>query len=130
MPKQNKVLVIGTIDTDTLLSMQSHYDITNAANYEEAIEPLRERFDHVITDAVLPGEKTGLDVLLLIKKLYGVKQRPRTIVCHPDETCTDHGKTWYIDSCLRAHYPFANFHKGTIKERMDVDLNPLHRKCA
>ncbi len=130
MPAQEKVLVIGTIDIVTLLSMKDHYEITYAANYEEAIEPLKKRFDHVITDAVLPNEKSGLDVLLLIMDLYGFKDRPHTIVCHSEETCTDHGKTWFIESCLRAHYVFADFHQGSIEDSLIVQMNRPHRKCA
>jgi hypothetical protein len=130
MPKKDQVLVIGTIDIVTLLSMKDHYEITYAANYEEAIEPLKKRFDHVITDAVLSGGRTGLDVLLLIKELHGVKERPRTTVCHPEETCIDHGQTWFIESCLRAHYVFADFHQGTIEDSLVKRLKQPLRKCA
>jgi hypothetical protein len=75
------VLIIGKADRIEILSSNHSYNITFAANYEEATEHLeRMVFGHVITDAVL-DDKTGIEVLQFIKKM---PDRPRAYIVHTD----------------------------------------------
>jgi CheY-like chemotaxis protein len=90
--------------------------VVNAANYEEAIEQLKEKeFDHVITDAVLGVDTSGLDVLRLVRDN---KHKSRVTVCHISDTSKIGDKTWNILLSLEVCFKFAVFYEGTSEEHV------------
>lgn len=113
MPDQKKVLVVGAVNMLDILSLSDCVEIIITANYEEAIEQLRIReFDHVITDAELPEDESGIDILRAIKS---TKKFLQTVVCHNSPDCVANGRKWNIEPGL-SHFPGARFFQGTVKD--------------
>lgn len=114
----SKVLIVGNVDRIEILSNNTSFDITFAANYEEATKLLKKyrklKFGHVITAAVLPNNKSGMDILRIIRDNIPKNDRPCTIVCHIEEICTADDRKWTIRVSLQANYTFAKFHLGTV----------------
>ena len=132
MPKPQKILMVSEVDITDVISSLHELDITIAANYEEAIEKIHESvennntFDHVITDAVLPNQKSGLDILHLANEKM---PEAKVIVCHVSESCTiNNNHTLFIVSYLKAYFPKAEFRKKSIQYHLP-ELLP-GRKCA
>lgn len=131
MPTPQKILMVSEVDIMDVISSLNELDITIAANYGEAIEKIHESvenndmFDHVITDAVLPNEKSGLDILHLAKEFM---PEAKVVVCHNEESCSINNRTWFIASCLKAHFPNAEFMQKSIPRHLS-ELLP-QRQCA
>jgi DNA-binding NtrC family response regulator len=127
MPNNKSILVVGELDFLEKISLSDSFEITIAANFEEATEQLEKHtFGHVITDAVLPEEKSGLDLLKQMK--LGGNCIP-TSVCHSDSVCPTPKKNWSIERSLEVHFKFASFHKGTITTCLNAMLMEL-QQCA
>ena len=129
---EQKILVVSGVDILDIISSLIELNITIAANYGEAIEHILESiknndtFDHVITDAELPDQKSGLDILKLSKNTM---PDTKVVVCHTSEICSISGdRTWFIASCLKAHYPKAEFRQQSIPRHLS-ELLPK-RKSA
>ncbi|MES2966918.1 MAG: hypothetical protein V4668_03960 [Patescibacteria group bacterium] len=125
VPKSQKILMVSNVDILDVISEIIELDITLAANYEEAIERLKERsFDHVITDAVLPNQKSGLDILRFTRKAM---PDAKVVVFHNEDSCVVDNRTWFIKTCLRAHFPKAEFKKTSIPYHLSELLPKRHR---
>ena len=121
-----KILMVGTVDIMDVLSALTELDILIAANYAEAITKMgKTKFDRIITDAVLPDQKSGLDILYYTRNTL---PEAKVVVCHPEESCYINNRTWYIASFLKAHFPKAVFMKKSASRHLS-ELLPL-RKCA
>jgi hypothetical protein len=130
MQRKHNVLIVGDADRIEILSINTGYDITFAANYEEAAEHLKRRkFGHVITDAVLPDGKTGIDILRLMRKSITKKSGHCATVCHTETSCAADGQKWNIKPSLGANFTFAQFYHGTIDDCWINQMNPA-QKCA
>lgn len=132
MSTKQKILVVSSVDILDIISSLTELNITIAANYGDAIEHIQESiknndtFDHVITDAELPDQKSGLDILRVTRKL---SPNTKVVVCHTSESCSISGnRTWFIASCLKAHYPNAQFRQQSIPRHLS-ELLPK-RKSA
>ena len=126
MSKSQKILMVSNVDIMDVISSLTELDISIAANYEEAIEHMDEtKFDHVITDAVLPDQKSGLDIL---KYTNATMPEAKVVVCHHEESCTINNRTWFIASCLKAHFPKAEFMKKSIPRHLS-ELLPQRKRA-
>lgn len=126
--KQHSILIVGVADKFEILAHNHNSSIIFAANYEEATEQLkRARFDHVITDAVLPNAKTGMDILRLLRVSITKKSGHCVTVCHTETSCVADGLRWNIKPSLSASFTFAQFYHGTINDYWEMDHA---KKCA
>lgn len=122
MPKQNKVLVVGTVNNFGISALCGDSEIKLAANYEEAIELLNtHEFDHVITDAELPDDESAMDILRAVKI---IKTPFKVLVCHTDPVCVANGRRWWIETGL-GHFPGASFYQGTLLDGLSQVVGRL-----
>ncbi|MBY0538766.1 hypothetical protein K2P47_05220 [Patescibacteria group bacterium] len=130
MQNNYNVLIIGKSDRIEILSINIEHNITFAANFEEAAEHLkRSAFGHVITDAVLPGKKTGLDILRLMRESVTKQSGICATVCHTETACVADSQRWNIKPSLSASFTFAKFYHGTIDDYWANRRNET-RRCA
>jgi hypothetical protein len=114
MSNNGNVLIIGEADRIEILSVNTEFDITFEANYEEATKLLQSNeFGLVITAALLPGKGSGHDVVMTIKSMVN---KPNLIVCHPETVCRINDLDWHISRSLEGYFGFGNFHQGTIDD--------------
>lgn len=125
---QHTILIVGAADKIEILAHNHNSNIVFAANYEEATEQLkRARFGHVITDAVLPDGRTGMDILRLMRMSMTKKSGHCATVCHTETSCEADGQKWNIKPSLSASFTFAQFYQGTID---DYWVEGHEKKCA
>ena len=124
-----KVLIVGEPENSGHIPDSQLYTVTTLANYEEAIELLKNNlFDLVITEAdVYSGVKNCLEFLKWLKTAE--KKPGQILVCHKDRVYTIRGIEWRIPISLKSHYPFASYFEGTLGACIRQNLSP-QQKCA
>ena len=128
--KQKNLLVIGTLEMRSNNFQNHNYNVTVAANYEEAIELLTiQKFDFVITDADAPCKKCCLDLLRHIKSHFNDKEFPFMYVCHSQRKLQIRGIDWFIVPSLKAFYSFSTFFEGTMWACMNQVLLPQQKRA-
>lgn len=125
---KHTILIVGAADRVDILANNHSSNIVFAANYEEATEQLKKaKFGHVITDAVLPDGRTGMDILRLMRMSVTPKSGHCATVCHNETSCEADGQKWNIRPSLSACFAFAQFYQGTINDYWVMDHE---KKCA
>lgn len=132
MTRRN-VLIVSDLNSNFELGNIIHYNVTTAANYEKAIEQLKEKvFDLVITDADVPDVKSCMDLLRWIKSSAKPGEfLPTVFVCHTQKTLRINGKSWIIPRSVGRDlaFPFGLYFEGTIKACIRLQLTPQQKSA-
>ncbi len=126
MPRQNKVLVVGSVDILDTISTYGQNDVTIASHSEEAIQLLIDmKLDYVIIDAA--HYRDHLESCLDILRFFCEYPRSKTAicVCRRDEK----NKSVEIPANHRKEFIFTTFPEVTVRDFLE-DLVSHKLTCA
>jgi len=118
-----RILVVGADDIANYLTQHQVADTIHTNVSDEAIQTITEQdsgFDIVIIDVGM-GSNSAKALLDAMKRRVPPTKMPGVFVRHNAPSCKirrPHSRevTWWLQTSLQAHYPFARFHQTEANE--------------
>lgn len=103
-----QILIIGTETPTSMMEWLSgvsvHYMVIHAQDLAEALSLCQTFAYQVVVTPAITGEHTAFR---LLQEIAMQEHQPRVILVCQEATLQFEGRTWYIESSIKANFPFA-----------------------